>query len=1408
MSPNKNKRGAAAVKETSLEEDPSTPTHCGSSLSGDEAEENALQRGGASLYGPSSLRSFGFNGQKKPAELFRKDLISAMKLADKDSLPEESYFLISDPWRQEWEKGVQVPVNVIDIKDAKVKEIREKIKAGDFKMPHKLLHERLDEVYRKGQHMLTGMPELAEQLVRYDLDDLDVCWLHEVNFKYREMGLPQISEWNMERVIEVLENECHKNMTEVMKTEGGMGIEFDEDIVCDVCRSTESEETNEMVFCDKCDICIHQACYGIKTIPQGSWLCRTCAVGVKPTCMLCPNMGGAMKSTRSGTRWVHVSCALWIPEVGFGDPDKVEPVIKISHIPPSRWSLTCCVCKDRVGACIQCSVAACKTAFHVTCAFSSGLHMNTVLEDKAGSDDVKLKAFCPKHSKRRERTQSESDLDTPRKKASRKDSPRKNSPRKDSPPTPRKLTQEERANLRSKKLKALGEEFYKAVKVSEVVKSLQLEEEVVSIISVYWKLKRKCNCDKSLLTPKVEEEDILEKQEEDSRVARMKMFVHLRHDLERARNLCYMISKREKMKRQLFHNKEHVFKTMARVLKNKSLDLSKANIRDIVQNYHFDSVYDDYGRSIPKLPGELSEEEKEASEAEEAVTSGAGGRKKTEKGVRKVGKRALPLLSPSANVESEDSPKPGRSRGTGHKTRRKNATAKKIKEVKNQALASAPECSVSVVKESGADSDGCIQVMSADESEDERVQRMPGSMAGKGKRPIKGTLWSDLLSPTPRRFRQKKPRRGRKPWYEKRSPSFELTPNLALSTDDDEDTKGPCEGGRESASVEKSHASEENVLVDVIGEGESDEKTVESQLPIPKSGNDGTRNRGRQASAVKEVNNNRRKRDRMLRTKLDAVQAKVDTRTKTHDVAPKCISNLKKSGSLEQVKSPKEGEDASGAVPLLPTRTSNRKRRNFPSPVSGSELTLAEDSVQEAATVRAGIASPHEEDRSSAVSPAKVRKSSRSRSRKGKEKAERTGPDMKEVEAEMRRKFAELHEQLKPSVPSKQQTATRNPPAHSTQPAEIHGEGKSQGRGELRLWEVNEDKVTDVSMTEEESVSVRKGKQRQSSHRAREMWNRLLISASNSAGSESKSGKPQDKSSQPQGRHSRASSSSRSVSSTRQGSVGRIKIKQEKEPEKPQENASFKKEQDFEGKSSTLRSSDVKVNDSKTLLASGNVSETVKNGFHKRQSRRGKCRLLNGMVDNKQRKIDSFFKISAKSVDLEEVEQSLSMKHALNEVTPGKRDSWQNADTAGSAPHSRGKYTSEEFSGRGQVLTSSCLHPGGEGSGEEDSARRKVSPSGESEELEAVSPFTKGQCQSDKFSMDTLRAFRSQSPSSDASTITGLLIDSRESTPRRFTRSQRADPTVEHSPSLRNGEGRNRRRTKSRNHRLKSSKAL
>ena len=44
-------------------------------------------------------------------QVFRKDLISAMKLPDSHHVNPDEYYVFADTWKQEWEKGVQVPAS-------------------------------------------------------------------------------------------------------------------------------------------------------------------------------------------------------------------------------------------------------------------------------------------------------------------------------------------------------------------------------------------------------------------------------------------------------------------------------------------------------------------------------------------------------------------------------------------------------------------------------------------------------------------------------------------------------------------------------------------------------------------------------------------------------------------------------------------------------------------------------------------------------------------------------------------------------------------------------------------------------------------------------------------------------------------------------------------------------------------------------------------------------------------------------------------------------------------------------------------------------------------------------------------------------------------------------------------------
>ncbi|KAM4675577.1 E3 ubiquitin-protein ligase Jade-2 [Discoglossus pictus] len=485
---------------------------------------------------PTTKTTWTRQKEKKPSEVFRTDLITAMKVPDSYQFGPDDFYILADPWRQEWEKGVQVPASLEAVPQPEVRFVQA-FEDGPLLVPH----DSLPVIPCPGSFQTR-----PQGTCRYDLDEVDTCWLELVNMEFKELEIQQLDELTLERVLEEIEMLCYENMNIAIATEEGLGIEYDEDVVCDVCRSPEGEDGNEMVFCDKCNVCVHQACYGILKVPTGSWLCRCCALGVQAKCLLCPKRGGALKPTRSGTKWVHVSCALWIPEVSIGCPEKMEPITKISHIPPSRWALSCSLCKECTGTCIQCSMPSCITAFHVTCAFDHNLEMHTTL---AENDEVKFKSFCLDHSSG----------------ATKPEGQRASSSAAQTELDQSKLDLE-KVTLRKQKLQQLEEDFYELVKPEDVAENLDMNKNLVDFIYQYWKLKRKANFNKPLLTPKTDEVDNLAQQEQDVLYRRLKLFTHLRQDLERVRNLCYMVTKREKMKHSICKLEEQIFQLQMKLI--------------------------------------------------------------------------------------------------------------------------------------------------------------------------------------------------------------------------------------------------------------------------------------------------------------------------------------------------------------------------------------------------------------------------------------------------------------------------------------------------------------------------------------------------------------------------------------------------------------------------------------------------------------------------------------------------------------------------------------------------------------------------------------------------------------------------------------------------------------------------
>eukprot|EP00983_Pelagomonas_calceolata_P078057 1154124-Pelagomonas_calceolata.AAC.1 len=44
----------------------------------------------------------------------------------------------------------------------------------------------------------------------------------------------------------------------------------DEEAYCAVCSDGQSIEPNQIVFCERCDLAVHQQCYGVPEIPDGT----------------------------------------------------------------------------------------------------------------------------------------------------------------------------------------------------------------------------------------------------------------------------------------------------------------------------------------------------------------------------------------------------------------------------------------------------------------------------------------------------------------------------------------------------------------------------------------------------------------------------------------------------------------------------------------------------------------------------------------------------------------------------------------------------------------------------------------------------------------------------------------------------------------------------------------------------------------------------------------------------------------------------------------------------------------------------------------------------------------------------------------------------------------------------------
>ncbi|XP_027198351.2 peregrin-like [Dermatophagoides pteronyssinus] len=415
-----------------------------------------------------------------------------------------------------------------------------------------------------------SIEEEDQMKVEYDMDEEDAIWLEMINKKRREDRLLDVNVETFELIMDRFEKE---SFFQSQNFGADISSAIDEDAVCSICFDGECHNSNAILFCDMCNIAVHQECYGVPYIPEGLWLCRRClrSPSTAVDCVLCPNKGGAFKHT-DDNRWAHVLCALWIPEVGFANNVFLEPVDSINAIPPARWKLFCSIChKKNVGACIQCYKSNCYVAFHVTCAVQAGLYMKIIPVNeitRQGNSIITIKkfAYCLNHAPITKNGGSNGGLYLSGDEDSRSETTINSNSKKNKSKNSRKLMTDKRTSTSVISIPTIPTE--RLSKISELV-SFPRRNEFMQRLYAYWKLKRQSRNGMSLLrrlqytNSTMRIDDMIKEKSSKRDYLKMKnqykKLLQLRRDLERSRLLLELVRKRERIKWKIIRETRSYF---------------------------------------------------------------------------------------------------------------------------------------------------------------------------------------------------------------------------------------------------------------------------------------------------------------------------------------------------------------------------------------------------------------------------------------------------------------------------------------------------------------------------------------------------------------------------------------------------------------------------------------------------------------------------------------------------------------------------------------------------------------------------------------------------------------------------------------------------------------------------------
>ncbi|KAF3046701.1 nuA3 HAT complex component nto1 [Didymella keratinophila] len=326
--------------------------------------------------------------------------LPTMNPREKLNLPKPSVREV-DPFKAH-EESEGVKVNYVDRTMASIgyqeSEVFTRAENHLIRLPEGSIEEDLDLTLQNETEGASAGVQVGR--VEYDMDEQDDMWLEALNVQRKAEEVEAIKPAIFEVTITQIEKEWHALEKRIPKPNPKPPQTHRP-------RSSSAAAVNGEPAGqgEEQDTKFHQECYGVPFIPEGQWLCRRCQLVGRgtpaselPGCIFCPNGDGAFKQT-TAMKWAHLLCAMWIPEVSLGNVTFQEPVQDVEKVPKTRWKLSCYICKQKMGACIQCGHKSCFEAFHVTCARKARLCLRMKSSQSSNpQDSTVLKAYCDRHT--------------------------------------------------------------------------------------------------------------------------------------------------------------------------------------------------------------------------------------------------------------------------------------------------------------------------------------------------------------------------------------------------------------------------------------------------------------------------------------------------------------------------------------------------------------------------------------------------------------------------------------------------------------------------------------------------------------------------------------------------------------------------------------------------------------------------------------------------------------------------------------------------------------------------------------------------------------------------------------------------------------------------------------------------